>query len=106
MEALVVKWHVLRLSTYQLPKITAPGHPSVVPKLIVWWGHQYVLCRINYRRSIKSDSIPCQYSVKEALVVKWHVLRLSTYQLPKITVLGHPSVVKKKLIVVRATVCS
>jgi len=35
MEALVVKCDILNLSRYQLPKITAPSHPCVVPKLIM-----------------------------------------------------------------------
>ena len=55
---------------------------------------------------IKTDTIPCQYSVmEEALVVKWHKPKMSTDQLLKTKALGHPSVVPK-LIVVWAPVCS
>ena len=37
-EAIVVKWHILKLSTYQLQMTIPPSNPSVVPKLIVVWA--------------------------------------------------------------------
>ena len=43
-----------------------PSHYAVAPKLIMMW-HQYVLRWIKIRKSIKTDIIPCQYSVMEAL---------------------------------------
>jgi len=38
MEALLVKLDILNLSRFQLPKITAPSHYTVVPKLIMVWA--------------------------------------------------------------------
>ena len=104
MEALVVKCDILNLSKYQLEMIIPQIQPSVVPKPIVVWAP---VCSWSdqFRNNIKTDIIPCQYSVIEALVEKWHILKLSTYQLQTITAPGHPYVVPK-LIVVWAPVCS
>ena len=63
-----------------------------------------VLSWINSRNPIKYDNIPCQYSVMEAILVKWYLLKLPRYQLPKITVFVHLSVAPK-LIVVWTPVC-
>ena len=38
MEALLVKFDILNLSAYQLPKIPAPSHYTVVPKLVMEWA--------------------------------------------------------------------
>jgi len=39
MEALLVKFDILNnLSTYQSPKIPAPSHCTVVPKLVMEWA--------------------------------------------------------------------
>ena len=47
----------------------------------------------------KYDNIPCQYSVMEALVVKFDILNLSRYQLQKITAQSHSDVVPKLIVV-------
>ena len=53
----------------------------------------------NQFKYIKADIIPCQYSVMEALVVKWDILNLSRYQLHMILPPGHPYVVSKRVLV-------
>ena len=90
MEALAFKCHILNLSTCQLPNMTAPGHPPLWFLNSEWWGHQYDLSRNKTGKYIKTDTIPCQYSVMEALAFKCHILKLSTYQLPNMTAPGHP----------------
>ena len=60
---------------------------------------------VKANKYIKSNIIPCKYPVTEALVVKFDILYLSTYQLPMIIPPSHSAVVPK-LIVVWAPVCS
>ena len=67
-------------------------------------GHQYVICWIETWKYIRSDIIPCQYSVMEALVARWDILNLCRYQLQMILPPSHPYVVPK-LILVWAPVC-
>ena len=104
MEELVVKWHILRLSTYQLPKKQHQATPLWFLNSY-WCGHQYVLRRIKSRKSIKTDIILCQYSVMEALVVKCDILNLAGYQLQMI-IPPRDSAVVPELVMVWAPVYS
>jgi len=70
-----------------------------------WHGHQYVLRLIQIRKSTKTDIIPCQYSVMEALELKWDILKLSRNQLRMCIPPSHSSV-DPKLIMAWISVCS
>ena len=104
MEALVVKCDILKQSRYQLPMLIPPSHSVVVPKLIVVWA-SVCFRRIKIRKCFKTDIIPFQYSVMEALVLKCDILNLSRYLLQTIIPPNHSALVPK-LIVVWASVCS
>jgi len=46
-KAILEKFDILNLSTYQLQKITAPSHSGVVPKFIMMWTVDSALMNTN-----------------------------------------------------------
>jgi hypothetical protein len=62
-------------------------------------------CRTKTKNSIKSNIIPCRFSVMEALLRKYDILNLCRFQLPRKIPPAHTSVAPK-LVMMWPQVCS
>jgi len=94
MEALLVKFDILNLSTYQLPEIPAPSHYTAVPKLVMEWAQASSLMDQNQESNqIWHHSLPILGDGSSSSEV-WYT-QLPRFYLKKITAPSHYTVVPR-----------